>query len=312
MINNFLFGLKLKKMGEELLSQTTQILADSGYNFDKRTIPVLFTLLEKRNVNVNELANILGMTHPAIVQVAGKLNTKGLISIKKSDKDKRITILEITKNGEAVCNQIQPVINEIQNCISMVMKSIDGNLSYSFMKLEKAIRSREIIKNVKSLLSQNAMKEIVIVPYNKKYRKDFSRLNYEWMKKYFEIEEEDKWLLKNPEKEIIKKGGEIFFALMQSEIVGTCAVVKKDSCTYELTKMAVTEKAQGKQVGKKLALTSIGYVVEQGGKKLILSTSDKLVAALNLYKSLGFNEVKKTVDGRNKRELIHMELDLTD
>jgi len=75
--------------------------------------------------------------------------------------------------------------------------------------------------------------------------------------------------------------------------------------------MAVAEKAQGKQIGKKLALTTIGYAVEKGANKLKLSTSIKLNAALNLYKSLGFEQVEANSDSRYKRELIHMELGLT-
>jgi hypothetical protein len=50
--------------------------------------------------------------------------------------------------------------------------------------------------------------------------------------------------------------------------------------------------------------------VDEGARKLVLSTSSKLVAALNLYKQLGFIEVVKDDDHRYKRELIHMELDL--
>jgi len=33
------------------------------------------------------------------------------------------------------------------------------------------------------------------------------------------------------------------------EIVGTCALIKTDDDTYELAKMAVTERARGKNIG---------------------------------------------------------------
>ena len=75
--------------------------------------------------------------------------------------------------------------------------------------------------------------------------------------------------------------------------------------------MGVTEKVQGKQIGKKLALTAIGYAVDKGVVKLKLYTSVKLVAAINLYKNLGFKEKVKKDDHRYKRALIYMELDLS-
>lgn len=310
-MDSLLLGLKLKKIGEELLSQTSKILADSDYHFDKRTIPVLSILIENGPVSVNEMANLLGMTHPAIVQVSGNLNKKGFVSVTKSEKDKRITLLQITKKGKTEIEKIKPILDEIEDGLNLLVSNIDHSFHYSLSKLEKAVKEKEVTKNVWERLNQKEMKEVVIVPFDRRYKKKFLDLNYEWLKKYFEVEEEDKRLLINPEKEIIKQGGEIFFALLKEEVVGTCAVLKKDSSTYELTKMAVTKKAQGKQIGKKLALTSIGFAVEMGAKRLILSTSYKLVAALNLYKTLGFVEIQKENDERYKRELIHMELELT-
>ena len=87
--------------------------------------------------------------------------------------------------------------------------------------------------------------------------------------------------------------------------------IKVNNNIYELINIVVTKKAQGKQIGKKLALTSIGYAVENGAKKLELNISVKLNAVLNLFKSLGFKETKDTKSSRDERELIHMELDLT-
>ncbi len=312
MSNKFLFGLKLKKIGEELLSQTSKILENSGYLFDKRTIPVVITLMENESVSVNEMANLLRMTHPAIVQVTGNLTKKGWVNASKSVKDKRITLLKLTRKGRAEFEKIKPLLEEIGDSLESMVNNIDGNLSYSLMKFEKAVKEKKLHKILNDRLSKNAMKEIVIITFDKKYRTKFRELNYEWLEKHFEVEEEDKRLLLDPEKEIIKKGGAIFFALLGKEVVGTCAVLKKDPETYELTKMAVTKKAQGKQVGKKLALTSIGFAVEKKATRMILSTSHKLVAALNLYRNLGFEEILRVNDRRYKRELIHMELDLSE
>lgn len=312
MSNKFLFGLKLKKIGEELLSQTSKILENSGYLFDKRTIPVVITLMENESVSVNEMANLLGITHPAIVQITGNLTKKGWVNASKSVKDKRITLLKLTRKGRAEFEKIKPLLEEIGDSLESMVNNIDGNLSYSLMKFEKAVKEKKLHKILNDRLSKNAMKEIVIITFDKKYRTKFRELNYEWLEKHFEVEEEDKRLLLDPEKEIIKKGGAIFFALLGKEVVGTCAVLKKDPETYELTKMAVTKKAQGKQVGKKLALTSIGFAVEKKATRMILSTSHKLVAALNLYRNLGFEEILRVNDRRYKRELIHMELDLSE
>jgi GNAT superfamily N-acetyltransferase len=78
--------------------------------------------------------------------------------------------------------------------------------------------------------------------------------------------------------------------------------------------MAVTEKAQGIQVGRKLTEEAIAWAREKGAKKLVLKTDNRLRAALNLYRSSGFKvtQTKSTTDEKYARERfgIQMKLDL--
>jgi DNA-binding MarR family transcriptional regulator/N-acetylglutamate synthase-like GNAT family acetyltransferase len=313
MEDELFFGLRLKKTGELISSQIANILSEQKIEFEPRAVYLLLVLEKKKQASIKEISAKLGMTHPAIVQMVNSLHKQGLVSQSKSADDKRLNLLELTKAGYEELEKLEPVIIIIENAIESIIDEIDANMKYAFTKLDNLIRSNLLTRKIYSELKLNAMKEILIVPYNKKYKNDFTRLNYEWLDKYFKTEKteaEDKRLLGNPEKEIIKKGGEIFFAILDGVVVGTCAVIKVDDSVYELAKMGVTEKVQGKQVGKKLALTVIGYAVEKGASKLQLSTSTKLNAARNLYRSLGFKEVKAKQDNRYKRELILMELDL--
>jgi N-acetylglutamate synthase-like GNAT family acetyltransferase len=193
-----------------------------------------------------------------------------------------------------------------------MLSDIDINLLYSLLRLEKAAKEDLFLKKINKKLKQKEINEVQIFPFKKKFRADFKRLNEEWLKKYFTVEDEDKRQFLNPEKEIINKGGELFFAILNGEVVGTCAMIKIDDSIFELAKMAVTEKAQGKQIGKKLMLTCIGFAVEKNAKKIILSTSPKLTSAINLYQSIGFKRTdKKNTPLVYKRKLFTMELGLT-
>jgi len=313
MDNELFFGIWLKKTGEMLSSQVTGILSDKKIEFEPRGIYLLIFVREKEQASITEIASFLGMTHPAIVQMVNSLKNIGLITQNKSVDDKRITIIKLTEKGKTELNRIKSVLTEIEYAVESISNEIDGNLKYSLSKLNEVVKSKLLLQKVNEGLKQKTIQEINIVPYNRKYKSDFAKLNYEWLEKYFKTEKaepEDKRLLNNPEREIIKKDGEIFFAILNNIVVGTCAVLKINDSIYELSKMAVTEKAQGKQIGKKLALTAIGYAVKKGALKLILYTNNKLNAALNLYRRLGFIEVKGEMNDRYKRKLISMELDL--
>ena len=129
---------------------------------------------------------------------------------------------------------------------------------------------------------------IEIVSYEPKYAKAFHDLNKEWIESFFEMEAEDYKALENPETYILNRGGFIFIALLDSNPVGACALVKHDNNEYELSKMAVSPKAQGQKIGRLLAEKIIGKVKELGISKLFLITNSILKPAISLYEKLGF------------------------
>ena len=184
------------------------------------------------------------------------------------------------------------------------------DLSAELEKIEFALHKDSFQSRIKSAYKERIIKDVEILSYKKDYKDIFRDLNYEWLNKYFEVEPEDEKILNDPEKEIIKKGGQIFFARINGEIVGTCAAIKIDKTTYELAKMAVTEKAKGKQAGKKLALAVIGFSWSKKAKYITLETSSKLAAAVNLYKSLGFVTVPDKEPTKYKRKVFKMVLEL--
>nr|WP_297785641.1 hypothetical protein [uncultured Allomuricauda sp.] len=46
----------------------------------------------------------------------------------------------------------------------------------------------------------------VIVPYSEAYKDDFRKLNEEWIRKFFKIEEMDRITLHHPKESILDKG----------------------------------------------------------------------------------------------------------
>jgi len=136
--------------------------------------------------------------------------------------------------------------------------------------------------------------DIQIIPYKEELKEFVKSLNEEWLQKYFTIEENDRIQLSNPKKEILDKGGKVFFAKYNDQIVGTVSLMKIDEKTYELSKMVVTEEFQGKGIGKLLIEYSIKVAKESGMKKLILYSSTKLPPAIHLYRKYRFKEVPLT------------------
>ena len=135
------------------------------------------------------------------------------------------------------------------------------------------------------------LEEITIVDYKPEYAPDFKRLNVEWIEKYFTVETHDLVELENPEAFILSKGGYILFAKYQEQAVGACALIKTAENEYYLAKMGVSPAFQGMQIGKKLGLAVVERAAEVGAKRIWLESNRSLVAAISLYRRLGFVEI---------------------
>jgi len=152
---------------------------------------------------------------------------------------------------------------------------------------------------------------VKIEPYQEKYKSAFYKLNEEWITNYFKMEQPDRDALENPQEYILDKGGFIFVATLNDEPVGVCALIKRnDMNCYELAKMAVSPKAQGKHIGFMLGQAVIEKATSLKTERLFLESNTKLTPAIKLYEKLGF----KKVDGGPtpyERCNIQMELHLT-
>ena len=152
-----------------------------------------------------------------------------------------------------------------------------------------------------------AQADIIIIPYSTELKEHIKRLNYEWLQKYFYVEAGDIEQLSDPELHIIGKGGFVYFAQYNNEIVGTSSLMKTGNGEYELAKMAVTEKYKGLGIGKLLLEHCIQEAKNLNAVKLSLFSNTKLTAAIHLYKKYGFIEVPLPSDIHYERADIMME-----
>ena len=133
--------------------------------------------------------------------------------------------------------------------------------------------------------------QIEIVEFSDELAEHIKTLNYEWLKKYFKIEKGDIISLENPRREIIEKGGHIFYVKLNNQIVGTASLIQKSETTFELGKMAIKGTAQGIGLGTKLLEHCLSFSEKQGVKHLILYSNSQLKSAIHLYKKYGFYQV---------------------
>jgi len=131
--------------------------------------------------------------------------------------------------------------------------------------------------------------EVEIIKYTPELAKHFYTINAQWVKDMFVMEEIDEQILSNPQKHIIDKGGQIWFALHKElGVIGTCAVKNFGDNWFELTKMGVLEKSRGLKAGEILLKQVLADCNKANIDTLFLLTNSKCEAAIHLYEKNGF------------------------
>jgi putative acetyltransferase len=138
----------------------------------------------------------------------------------------------------------------------------------------------------------------------------FRALNEEWITRYFAVEPKEEAVLADPRGTILDRGGRIFFAVRDGQVVGSCALLALAPGEFEVAKMAVTESSRRGGVGRRLLERVIQEARVAGARRLYLETNSRLTPAIRLYESLGFRHLppERIVPSAYARANVYMEL----
>jgi len=286
-------GSKLRLFTEMFTNDAGRIYSLYNIDMQPKWFPVFYVLSKGASKTITSIAKEIGHSHPSVSTIVGEMAKKGYVFEAKDTTDGRRNLIALTEAGAEITAKIQDQYADL----NMAIEDISSQTTYD---LWKAIEEWEYLLGQKNLLrrveEQKKLREsgnVTIVAYKPEYYDAFRNLNVEWISEYFKMEEADYKALDNPQEYILDNGGHIMVALYNGEPLGVCALIKlKDSkYDYELAKMAVSPKAQGKNMGYLLGTAAIEKARQLGAATLYLESNTKLKPAINLYNKLGFKKV---------------------
>lgn len=129
---------------------------------------------------------------------------------------------------------------------------------------------------------------VEIALFRPEHASRFAQLNREWLEQYHLMEPSNEEQLADPRAYFLGRGGQIFVALHDDDVIGTCAVVPHGAEGWELAKLAVSSEFRGQGIAHRLVERCIAYARGQGAQRVFLVSNSQLQAALRLYESFGF------------------------
>lgn len=289
-------GSRIRRLGDRLTEENSAVYARYGSTLEPRWFPVFYALSQQDGQTTNGLAERIGQTHASVSQVLNQMQKKGLVEIEKQPHDARCSHVSLTEAGRALLPPLTEQLTDLDTAMQQLHAESQHNLLEAITEFEFLLDQQSLFERVRAARKQRESEQVRIVDYDATYHDAFRQLNYEWIEKYFKVEEEDRKALDHPDEKILKPGGHILIALYQNEPLGTCALIPirtadGDVVEYELAKMAVSPRAQGRNIGYLLGMAALQRARELGALSVYLESNTKLTPAINLYHKLGFKKV---------------------
>jgi len=290
-------GSRLKRLSDRLLSDASKIYKTCGHDIQPKWFALLALLYQKEKASIVEAAESLGVSQPAISQFVKEMLSKGLIISNPSSRDSRRKFISLSEQGYQKVLAMQPMWQAVEQAAKDLCLEAGDETFASIKRLEKSLDRQSLLQRTLSNLENTPTNSNVeILEFSEDLSDHFKFINEEWIDEMFVLEASDKEILNHPQEIVINNGGKIYFAkIPRLGIVGTCALLKKDANSFELTKMGVLRKARGHKVGEIL----LRHVIEQANKlnikNLYLLTNSKCEAAIHLYLKFGFKHDLETM-----------------
>ena len=284
-------GSRLRRLSDRLTEDAANLYTLYEVGLDPKWFPVFYVLSYQEEASITEIAQIIGHSHPSVSQIVKEMKRKGVVITDKSRQDARVNVVRLSDEGKTFLPKLDKQYLDVTQAIEDLLSETQSDLWKAIAEVEFLLAEKSFFDRVQETRKARERQQVEIIDYAPEFLEDFQRLNYEWIEKYFTLEDVDREYLDQPHEKILEPGGHIYMARYRGKVVGTCALVKIDAATYELAKMAVTEHAQGRGIGKLLAETAIAKARELGAKSIYIESNTVLEAAVRLYQKLGFQKI---------------------
>lgn len=278
---------RLRAVSERAYAIADEVYRTTGSPLQSRWLPVLRYLNDHGPQGVGAIAQAIGQTHSAVSQLADRLIAQDWLRVEHDPDDRRTRRLAITAQAQARLRAAKPLWRAFEETYAAHCREHGIDLLHTLETFERVL-SPTLAETVVARAATQARDALRIVPYAPALRAHFYRLNEAWLRAYFYVEEIDHRVLSDPEGQIIARGGTVLFAALGEDIVGTCALMPDADGSIEVTKMGVDERHRGLGIGRALLEAAIAEFRRRKGRRLFLETNSRLVPAIRLYESMGF------------------------
>jgi DNA-binding MarR family transcriptional regulator/N-acetylglutamate synthase-like GNAT family acetyltransferase len=275
-----MLGSRLKRLAERFQAGAERIAEDCGLPTQPSQMPVLTALHRHGPQTVGDLAELIGISQPAVTRILSRLVELDLVDVGRDARDQRTRTIALTARGHDAMDlarttlwpRLRAAVNEVCDVDALLAQVEAAETALAAQPLDQRPRGGLAIRRFSDDLAD-----------------DFYRINAQWIEDMYTLEPTDVDVLTHPRERLIEPGGDILFVEdPKLGIIGTCALQKTGERQFELTKMGVVPEARGRKAGEFLLHATIERAFALGCDRLYLLSNAKGAAGVHLYEKAGF------------------------
>ena len=152
------FASRLKRLGDRLKAEATKIYHSYGVEFNDSWFLVAFALSKREGSSVNEIAEMLGISHAAVSQMYGAMERKGLLTIQEDPGDRRRKLLFLSETGRAAVERLEPIWDAVGESTGALLESTGLDILGAIASIEEALDEKSLYERVEENLKNRGEK----------------------------------------------------------------------------------------------------------------------------------------------------------
>ncbi|MBN2349225.1 MAG: MarR family transcriptional regulator [Bacteroidales bacterium] len=118
-----ILGTRLRRISEKFLNDVAVVYKTQGIDFETSWFPILYLLYKKGPQTLTDIARELEITHSAVSQMTGAIQSRQLVLIQSDNLDARKKVVLFSKKGHVLIEQAKPLWQALEKNLHSIFPS---------------------------------------------------------------------------------------------------------------------------------------------------------------------------------------------
>ena len=144
----FALASRMKRLAERLKTEASKVYRDRGIDFNDSWFLAAWMLSQHDGITASEMADKLGVSRPAISQMAAGMHSKGLITYEKDAEDGRRRRIVLTRKGRETVTALEPLWKDVSDVTTGVVNETGVDFLSGLAGIEDAFDESSLSERI--------------------------------------------------------------------------------------------------------------------------------------------------------------------